>query len=77
VTSLTPLLPVSRAVLRPVEAGNDAVCEKCQEQLKFVARAKDRQIIANVYVNERWNRVEHYHEGCYLAAGQPYGPAKA
>ncbi|HXW78842.1 MAG TPA: hypothetical protein VEJ84_05055 [Acidimicrobiales bacterium] len=74
-STVTPLLPVSRAVLRFVDAGNDALCEQCQEQVKFVAKSKARQVIANVYIDERWNRVEHYHEACYVEAGEPYGVA--
>ena len=75
-STVTPLLPVSRAVVRFVDAGNDALCERCQEPVKFVAKLKVRQVIANVYVDGRWNRVEHYHEACYEDAGQPYGLAR-
>ncbi len=71
-----PVLPVSRAVVRPVEAGEDAVCEHCRTPVKFVARLKGRQVIANVYRDGRWDRVEHYHEPCYQQAGSPYGPAR-
>jgi len=77
VSTVTPLLPVSRAVIRFVDAGNDAVCERCQDQVKFLAKSKARQVIANVYVEGRWNRVEHYHEACYQEAGEPYGVARA
>jgi hypothetical protein len=70
-------MPVSRAVIRLVEAGNDAVCERCRTPVKFVARAKGRQVIANVYANGRWVRVEHYHDTCYEQAGQPYGPPRS
>jgi hypothetical protein len=66
--------PVSRAVLRPVDPGNDVSCSHCAEPVKFAARHQRRQVIANVYVNARWNRVEHFHEDCYDAAGAPYGP---
>ena len=38
VTPIAPVLPVSRAVVRFIEAGNDAVCEHCQLPVKFVAR---------------------------------------
>jgi hypothetical protein len=48
----------------------------CRAQVKFVARVKSYQIIANVYVDARWDRVEHYHEDCYIEAGEPYGPAR-
>jgi hypothetical protein len=77
VSSVTPVLPVSRAVVRFIEPGNDAVCERCREQIKFLARSKGRQVIANVYVDERWDRVEHYHDECYQEAGEPYGEARA
>ena len=69
-------MPVSRAVVRLVEAGSDATCEHCRTQVKFVARVKGRQVIANVYENGRWARVEHYHDTCYRDAGEPYGSAR-
>lgn len=65
----------SRAVFRPVEAGNSAVCASCSAPVKFTAKLKARQVIANVYVNGKWDRVEHYHEECYEQAGAPYGAA--
>jgi hypothetical protein len=65
----------SRAVSRPIEPGNSAMCSACDEQVKFQARVRLQQVICNVYVNGRWNRVEHYHAACYDAAGQPYGSA--
>jgi hypothetical protein len=34
-----------------------------------------RQVIANVYREGNWVRVEHYHAECYDQADQPYGPA--
>lgn len=63
----------SRAVERAIEPGNSANCVRCDEQVKFVARTQGRQVIANVYVDGKWDRVEHYHAGCYQAAGRPYG----
>ena len=65
----------SRAVTRPVEAGNSAVCALCDEPVKFAARSKAFQVIANVYQDGVWNRVEHYHDECYRQAGEPYGTA--
>jgi hypothetical protein len=65
----------SRAVTRPVEAGNAAVCACCDQPVKFAARIKSFQVIANVYENGVWVRVEHYHAECYEAAGEPYGAA--
>lgn len=64
----------SRAVERTVDPGNSAVCVHCRAPVKFVARAQLRQVIANVYVDGAWNRVEHFHAPCYEEAGQPYGP---
>ncbi len=76
--TLKSIAPVSRAVLRPVDPGNDASCAHCDEPVKFAARQQRRQVIANVYSDGRWNRVEHYHEDCYGAAGAPHGaPAAA
>ncbi len=65
----------SRAVLRPVEAGNSATCAVCARPVKFSAKVKLHQVIANVYVDRVWARVEHYHAECYESAGQPYGSA--
>jgi hypothetical protein len=65
----------SRAVVRPIEAGNSAVCATCGKPVKFSAKAKLQQVIANVYVDQVWDRVEHFHAECYEAAGQPYGSA--
>lgn len=65
----------SRAVARLVEAGNMSSCAKCGLPVKFSAKVRQWQVIANVYVNGRWDRVEHYHEECYQTAGEPYGAA--
>ena len=64
----------SRAVLRPIEPGNSALCVHCGAPVKFVARAQLRQVIANVYVDDSWDRVEHFHADCYAEAKAPYGP---
>jgi hypothetical protein len=63
----------SRAVERTVEPGNSAVCAHCGAPVKFVARAQLRQVIANVYTDGAWSRVEHFHSECYGEAGAPYG----
>jgi hypothetical protein len=65
----------SRAVERTIEPGNAAVCTHCGAPVKFVARAQLRQVIANVYVDGTWARVEHFHADCYTEAGMPYGTA--
>ena len=67
----------SRAVLRRVEAGNLALCSHCGEQVKFAAKQNRQQVIANVYVDSRWDRVEHFHEECYDLAHAPYGDAQS
>ncbi len=67
----------TRAVLRRVEAGCTAMCVHCNEAVKFAAKAQRQQVIANVYVDGKWNRVEHFHSECYEAAGEPYGSAAA
>jgi hypothetical protein len=33
-------------------------------------------VVANVYVGDKWNRVERYHPRCYELVGAPYGPAE-
>ena len=58
----------SRAVTRTVDAGNSAYCAVCEELIKFRARIRADQIICNVYVNNKWDRVEHYHPECYKKA---------
>jgi hypothetical protein len=63
----------SRAVVRFIEAGNSAICAHCGQAVQFKARVKIKQVICNVYVDGRWDRVEHFHRNCYDEAGQPYG----
>ena len=65
----------SRAVLRTVDPGNSAMCAHCGAAIKFAARSQQRQVIANVYQDGTWLRVEHYHADCYGRAEEPYGPA--
>lgn len=65
----------SRAVTRLIEAGNTATCSVCRLPVKFRAKVRLMQVIANVYDDGVWERVEHYHVDCYENGGQPYGPA--
>jgi hypothetical protein len=65
----------SRAVLRRVEAGSTVVCASCREPVKFAAKVQRQQVIANVYVDGIWSRVEHFHSECYEDGDQPYGAA--
>ena len=62
----------SRAVLRTIEAGSSATCVTCDEQVKFKAKVKLQQVICNVYVDGKWDRVEHYHLECYDLSVRPY-----
>lgn len=70
---MTPGPVETRVVLRQVEPGNAAVCTHCDRPIKFSAKEKPRQVIANVYENGTWKRVEHFHEECYVSVGEPYG----
>jgi len=75
-TADRPTVPLqTRAVLRSVEAGSFAECTHCGERVKFQAKVRSQQVICNVYVDGRWNRVEHFHTQCYEESGQPYGAA--
>ena len=65
----------SRAVTRLIEAGNTASCAGCRLPVKFRAKSRLTQVIANVYKDGVWERVEHYHLDCYENAGRPYGIA--
>ena len=69
--------PVSRAVVRRIEPGNLAVCAHCAQPVKFAAKLHKMQVIANVYIDGRWNRVEHFHDECYVEADSPFGDADA
>lgn len=63
----------SRGVLREVEPGSTVECVHCGERVKFQAKMRHKQVICNVYVAKRWDRVEHFHAPCYTEAGEPYG----
>lgn len=67
----------TRAVVRPIEAnGEHILCPHCGERVKFIIKqpaAQRRQVVANVYENGRWDRVETWHLLCYLEAEQPHG----
>lgn len=65
----------SRAVVRFVEPGSMVTCAACGAPVKFSARAKVKQVICNVYEDDRWTCVQHYHLDCYDIAGEPHGAA--
>lgn len=69
---------VSRARLRTINPGQDGwePCKVCGDMVVFLAKVPSKlrkRIVANVYVEGRWDRVEIFHTVCYLAAGAPYG----
>lgn len=68
-------MSTTRAVLRQVEPGNDALCAHCGAAVRFAAKSHAQQVIANVYADGAWDRVEHFHARCYIEAGSPYGEA--
>lgn len=67
----------SRAVRRRIPSGTLERCPPCGEWVRFRARMHLEQIIANVYEDGKWARVEHFHPACYETAGEPYGEAAA
>ncbi len=66
--------PGTRAVSSRIEPYNNIRCHACDGLLTFRARHKHHQIIANVYQDDKWDRVEHWHPDCYQTADQPHGP---
>ena len=72
-STITTAALTSRAAQRRVEAGSSVMCAACDEQVKFAAKQNRQQVIANVYLAGRWDRVEHYHAECYQQAGEPHG----
>ncbi len=69
----TEQIPTSRAVIRDVEAGSSVDCASCGERVKFQAKMRNRQVICNVYIRGKWDRVEHFHAECYDTADKPHG----
>jgi hypothetical protein len=67
----------SRAALRLIEPGSSVDCATCGERVKFQARLRLQQVICNVYIDNVWDRVEHFHAECYERAGRPYGEPTA
>lgn len=60
-------------MLRSVDPGSSASCVACGKPIKFSAKNPQRQVIANVYVEGRWDRVEQFHSPCYDEQGHPFG----
>ena len=52
------------------------VSATCGAPVKFLRRrSRPFRVIANVYIDGTWDRVEHYHADCYEQSGCPYGSA--
>ena len=77
IATATRVDATSRAVVRRIEPGNLAVCSHCAQPVKFAAKLHKMQVIANAYVDARWNRVEHFHDECYDEADAPYGERRS
>ena len=63
--------------MRAVIPGTYVDCAWCNQRVSYSAKTRPNQIIANVYCDGKWNRVEHFHEECYYRAESPYGPPAA
>jgi hypothetical protein len=63
----------TRATTRWIDPGSFLVCSHCRQIVRFRPRQTCLQVIVNVYVDDRWARVEHFHAECYDAAGMPFG----
>ncbi len=54
-------------------------CGFCRRMIvpRFTAgKCKTRFVLANIYHQGRWQRLEASHIDCYRQAGQPYGPTE-
>jgi hypothetical protein len=72
--SMTIVTPSkSRAVIRAVDPGSMSDCALCGQHIRFSAKNRPKQVIANVYEDGKWQRVEYFHAECYADAGRPYG----
>ena len=75
--SLNGAMFASRAVERVIVPDVVERCVQCGEPIRYVAKSLACRVIANVYEDGRWDRVEHFHAHCYFDASQPYGTAAA
>lgn len=68
-------LGVSRAISRFVTPGDSRKCDYCEKLIAAGGRKgrQKKQVVCNVYVDGRWNRVEIFHINCYEEAGSPHG----
>lgn len=69
----------TRAVEKNLLSGNQEYCsyEFCSYPRHIIiskTRFPIKEIIANVYFEDKWQRVEHFHSDCYDKMGNPYGP---
>lgn len=74
----------TRAKVSIIESGADDICPLgkggCGEIVKFSAQTPSgfrKKVVANIYWQGQWNRLEVWHLHCYAKAGYVYGlPAK-
>lgn len=81
--------PGTRAVLRLIKGQPNIdwpKCVACDQFVKFESPqtlkarirngepAHTHQVIANIYVDGVWDRVEHWHQACFEGAGCPVEP---
>ena len=56
----------TRAVIRVVQPVIHDRCAACTEMIRFHGtRFVTRRVIANVYQDGKWDRVEVFHDECY------------
>jgi hypothetical protein len=70
----------TRSVVRMIEAGGEEICPTgrggCGERVKFSAQTPSKfrkKVVANIYWQSTWNRIEVWHLHCYGRAGYVYG----
>lgn len=49
------------------------LCDSCGEHIKRSGTPHPRIVLANVYTDGRWDRLDAFHPECYTAEGEPYG----
>lgn len=58
----------TRAVLRPIAAGQTSYCAGCDKRISFqarVGRGKLVKVVCNIYEDGVWSRTEQFHTQCY------------
>lgn len=53
---------------------SEEFCEKCDKEILFDTTQRTYRVLCNVYVNDKWDRLECYHPECYEQTGFIHGP---